>query len=212
MKVIKNELFVVLVVFFLIGCDEKKTESKITEKNKQKTEAHLNNNFLVDKDNYRDNKRVFEFLGESYNSFKKTVVVDDVFYTAAILPKDYYITKNLDKKDSLYYYRNKLKKEEVVQIDFQHIDRKDLFKDKSIDYETYIKYISSKIKNDFYVITKKGDTVKPKGVFFERNYTLAPYKRVLVYFSFPNEIKKEMKFVYNDKLFEKGLIKFLLKK
>lgn len=201
-----------LVVFFLIGCDEKKTESKITEKNKQKTEAHLNNNFLVDKDNYRDNKRVFEFLGESYNSFKKTVVVDDVFYTAAILPKDYYITKNLDKKDSLYYYRNKLKKEEVVQIDFQHIDRKDLFKDKSIDYETYIKYISSKIKNDFYVITKKGDTVKPKGVFFERNYTLAPYKRVLVYFSFPNEIKKEMKFVYNDKLFEKGLIKFLLKK
>ena len=99
MKVIKNELFIVFVMLFFIGCDEKKTENKITEKNKQKTEAHLNSNFLVDKDNYRDNKRVFEFLGESYNSFKKTVVVDDVFYTATILPKDYFITKNLDKKD-----------------------------------------------------------------------------------------------------------------
>ncbi|GFD91570.1 hypothetical protein KUL156_57980 [Alteromonas sp. KUL156] len=211
MKVIKEELFRLLIVCFLIGCNVKKTENKVIEKNKQKDELHLRKD-LLDKDNYKENTRIFEFLGKSYNSFKKTIVIDDVFYTAAILPKDYYITKNLDKKDSLDYYRNKLKKEEVVQIDFQHVDKKDLFKGKSIDYGTYIKYMSSKIKNDFYVITNKGDTIKPKGVFFERNYTLAPYKRVLVYFSFPNEIKKEMKFVYNDKLFEKGFIKFLLKK
>ncbi|WP_428741577.1 hypothetical protein [Tenacibaculum sp.] len=216
MKGIKKKLVTILGISLFVGCNIKKEERKsvkneITNNSNEKISRGLSND-LVNETNFKDNVKFFEFNNQDYKGFKKTILIEDVFYTAAILPKDYYILKNLDQKDSLDLYREKLKKEEVIQLDFQQIEGEDLFKKKNFDYEKCVKYLSFNIKRDFYAITSKGDTIKPKGVFFERNYTLAPYKRVLIFFSFPYEINTEVKLVYNDKLFEKGILKFLLKK
>ncbi|MCD9583742.1 hypothetical protein R5N98_03805 [Tenacibaculum maritimum] len=163
-------------------------------------------------DNFKDVEKKFNFFGESYSTNKKTTLMNDIFYTAAILPKEYYIKKYLEKKDSLSIYKEKLKNEEIIQFDFQSIDKKDLFlRDKKGVYEEYIKYFSFRIKNDFYAVTSERDTIKPVGVFFERTYKLTPFKRLLIYFKFPKEVN-ELKLVYHDKVFGNEFFKFKLEK
>jgi hypothetical protein len=212
MKGIREYKILVFVIglFFIVSCDTSKTKKN---KDSFKTKNIVNaNKSTLNINNFKDNVKTFSVFDETYNSFKKTILIKDIFYTATILPKDYFIINNLKQKDSLNFYKEKLKREEVFQFDFQHINDKDLLKTKATNYEEYVKYLSSSIKKDFYALTSKGDTIKPKGVFFERSFTLTPYKRVLVYFNFPNEIEREIKLVYRDELFQNGILKFLLKK
>ncbi|WBX75078.1 hypothetical protein PG911_10455 [Tenacibaculum ovolyticum] len=209
MKVIKKSVCFLFILTVFICCKEQILKK---DKLKKTTISNIKNFKIVDENNYKDIIANFSIFDNNYTSFKKTTLINKIFYTATFLPKDYYILKNLKTIDSLDYYRVRIKNEEVVQFDLQDIDGKDLLKDKTLNYEDYIKYLSFNIKNDFYAISKKGDTIKANGVFFERNYSLAPYKRLLVYFKFPYEIKEEVKLVYNDKLFKNGIIKFLLNK
>ena len=67
--------------------------------------------------------------------------------------------------------------------------------------------MSFKIQDDFYVVTTKNDTIKCEGVLFERNFKVAPFTKVLLFFSgiAPED---KIQLVYQDKLFKKGTIKF----
>jgi hypothetical protein len=60
------------------------------------------------------------------------------------------------------------------------------------------------------VVTAKKDTIPCSGVTFERNYKIAPYQKVLLFFSGidPND---KIQLVYNDYLFRKGTLKFKFK-
>lgn len=163
---------------------------------------------VYNKDNFKDTKKIFSFFGESYLGNKKTLLINDIFYTAAFLPKDYYIKKYLKEKDSIDFYREKLKNEQVIQFDFQSLDKKDLLEQRSNgNYKAYVEYLSFKIKNDFYAITNKGDTIPATGVLFERTFKLSPYKRILLYFDIPEDEKK-VKLLYYDNLFGNQIIKF----
>jgi hypothetical protein len=63
------------------------------------------------------------------------------------------------------------------------------------------------IEKDFTVVTSSNDTIPCSGVNFERNFKIAPFKRVLLYFNNinPNE---NLKLIYQDHLFGNGIIKF----
>ena len=65
------------------------------------------------------------------------------------------------------------------------------------------------IKKDFTVFTSSNDTMSCAGVHFERNFKVAPFKRVLLYF---NDIDPEdnINLIYKDELFGKGVLKFNL--
>jgi hypothetical protein len=117
--------------------------------------------------------------------------------------------ENLQHVDSLY---EENKRERVIEFVFQQDEEKDLLsKDfTGMDYTAAVKYMSFGLNNDFYVVTSKKDTIPCSGVNFERNYKIAPFQKVLLFFSGidPND---KIQLIYNDYLFRKGTLKFKFK-
>lgn len=140
--------------------------------------------------------------------------VDDVIFTATEVPIQYYLLKDKGNEDlflvdSLYEAN---KTERVLEFTFHHDEEKDLLsKDfTGLSFEDTVKYMSFGLEKDFTVVTSKGDTIPCNGVTYERNYKIAPYQKVLLFFS---GIKPEEKIqlIYKDYLFRKGTLKFQFK-
>lgn len=133
-----------------------------------------------------------------------------ISYKATEVPLAYYLLKNASGEniDSLLRAR---KEERVIEFDFSQLDRKDLL-DKRFthrDYKESVSYMAFTIKKDFSIITINNDTINCSGVLFERNYKLAPFKRLLLYFD-GVPVDSGIKLLYDDQLFGNGLMKFNL--
>jgi hypothetical protein len=185
-----SKLFCFLFVLLLFSCRKEKTED------------------LEIKDRYFNLEKI------GWKSRSYTQVVDDIGFTATEVPIQYYLLKNqgiedLHHVDSLY---EENKKERVIEFVFQLDEEKDLLgKDYTgMDYTTAVKYMSFVLDKDFYVVNSKKDTILCSGVNFERNYKIAPFQKVLLFFSGidPND---KIQLIYNDFLFRKGTLKFKFK-
>lgn len=174
--------------------------------------------FSCQKKKERDDSKIREryYLLEKtgWKSKMHTHKIDDIGFTAIEVPILYYLLKNegqenLFKTDSLYEQN---KKERVIEFVFEQEEEKDLLDEKftGISYEDGLKYLSFSIDKDFYVVTSKKDTIHCSGVSYERNYKIAPYQKVMLFFSGidPND---KIQLVYNDRLFKKGMVKFKFK-
>lgn len=159
-------------------------------------------------------ERLFNLANAGWKSKVISHHISNINYRATQVPIQYYILKNADDKspiavDSIY---ESLRKERIIEFEFQHDSKDDLLKNKFTNrgYTEAVKYMAFKIVNDFSVITSSGDTVKCAGVTFERNFKLAPFKRVLLNFgNIPAD--DNIKLIYDDKLFGNGLFKFNFK-
>jgi len=192
MKVYNTLVFVFLLVF-LVSCN------KEPKNNQQDSEI-------------RDRYFNLEKIGWKSRSY--TQVVDNIGFTATEVPIQYYLLKdqgieNLKKVDSLYEAN---KRERVIEFTFGQDEEKDLLAEDftGMDYTAAVKYMSFGLDKDFYVVTSKKDTIHCSGVNFERNYKIAPFQKVLLFFSGidPND---KIQLIYNDYLFRKGTLKFKFK-
>ncbi len=190
MKVIKQIGLLVFVFGLIVSC--KKDKPKLTDE-------------MSIKDRYFNLEKV------GWKSKSYTQKVDDIGFTATEVPIQYYLLKdqgieNLEQIDSLYEVN---KRERVYEFVIAQEKEKDLMTEEytGVDYTESLKYLSFAISKDFYVITSKKDTIRCDGTTIDQNYQIAPYKKILLYFSgiAPEE---ELQLIYNDKLFRKGLIKF----
>lgn len=76
-------------------------------------------------------------------------------------------------------------------------------------YDERVKYISFDMQNDFYIV-QKGDTLRPGLYQYERVYEVAPLATIMMAFDKKKlDLAEEFTFVYNDKLFNKGFVKYL---
>ncbi|WP_343696913.1 hypothetical protein [Flavobacterium sp.] len=158
--------------------------------------------------------RYFNLEKIGWKSRVYTQKIEDIGFIATEVPIQYYLLKDLGKEDlktvdSLY---EENKRERVLEFTFQQEEEKDLLsKDfTGMEYTDAVKYMSFGLQNDFYVVTSKNDTIPCSGVTYERSYKIAPYQRVLLFFSGidPNE---KIQLIYNDFLFRKGILKFQFK-
>ena len=188
MKVL-NKLFLLFSLTLLFSC---KKESKTSNDSE-----------------IRD--RYFQLEKRGWKSKTYNQLVDDINFTATEVPIQYYLLKDkgnqeLVQVDSLYEAN---KTERIIEFTFTQDEEKDLLKEEFTDmsYTDGVKYMSFGLDKDFYVVTSKKDTIACSGVTFERNYKIAPYQKVLLFFSGidPNE---KIQLVYNDHLFKKGILKF----
>jgi hypothetical protein len=75
-------------------------------------------------------------------------------------------------------------------------------------YEERIRYMSFEMQNDIFLLQGQ-DTLRPGLYQFERIFEVAPYATVQLAFDNKKfDRKKEFTICYNDRLFEKGFIKF----
>ncbi|MDX6191322.1 hypothetical protein SGQ83_18350 [Flavobacterium sp. Fl-318] len=165
-------------------------------------------------DNSEIRDRYFNLEKIGWKSRVYTQKVEDVGFIATEVPVQYYLLKDLGNEDlktvDSIYEENK--RERVVEFTFQQEEEKDLLDKKftGMDYTAAVKYMSFGLEKDFYVITSKKDTIACSGVTYERSYKIAPYQKVLLFFSGidPNE---KIQLVYTDFLFRKGTLKFQFK-
>jgi hypothetical protein len=149
----------------------------------------------------------------SWSSVSVSKFIGDINYTATEVPLQYYLLKanknNLQSVDSLFHL---YAKERIIEIEFEHTNKDDLLLSDYTkrSYEDAVKYMAFTIEKDFLVVTSTNDTIACVGVNFERNFKLAPFKRVLLYFdNVPPE--DSIKLIYQDHLFGNGIIKFNFK-
>lgn len=137
--------------------------------------------------------------------------VEGIRFAATEVPIQYYLLKDKGNEDlfmidSLYESN---KTERIIEFTFEEKDEKDLLKEEftSMDYKKSVEYLSFTIQKDFSVITSKNDTILCSGVLHERNFKVAPFNKVLLFFSGidPNE---NIQLLYKDNLFRKGTLKF----
>lgn len=155
--------------------------------------------------------KLFQLEDMGWKSKNISQKIDDISFTATEVPIQYYLLKDqgnsdLFNIDSLY---NQNKFERIIEFTFDQEDEKDLLKEDftKLSYEDGVKYMSFKMENDFYVVTSKKDTIKCSGVNYERNFKVAPFQKIMLFFSGINPNDK-IQLVYNDKLFGKGIVKF----
>ncbi|MBN8641160.1 MAG: hypothetical protein J0L86_05040 [Flavobacteriales bacterium] len=171
-----------------------------------------------EKEGFKDDSeirfRYYNLENTGWKSRMHTQHVDNISFTATEVPIQYYLLKDqgntdLIKVDSIYQEN---KKERVIEFTFQEDNEEDLLSEKftQLDYESSVKYMSFTIQNDFVAVTSKKDTVKCSGALFERNFKVAPFNKVMLFFSNidPNE---KIQLVYRDNLFKKGILKFRFK-
>lgn len=153
--------------------------------------------------------KFFTLKQQGWKSKRVNQYINDINYTATEVPLQYYLLRHQDdptKVDSLFEV---YERERILEVEFQHTNEADLllpdYTNKS--YEAAVKYMAFAIEKDFTVVTTSNDTIKCAGVNFERNFKIAPFKRVLLYFNDidPNE---NIKLIYQDHLFGNGIIKF----
>lgn len=132
-------------------------------------------------------------------------------YSAVEVPIQYYLLKdkgsaNLNEIERLY---EENKRERIVEFSFSDDEGKDLLTSgqSKFGFEDSVKHLAFGIQEDFYVVTSASDTVRCAGVSYERTYKIAPYQRVLLFFS-GIDPQEKLRLVYNDRLFGNGTIKF----
>ncbi len=187
-----NKFWVLIIVVLFFSC---KKEAK-----------------SADDSEIRDRYFQLEKIGWKSKSYNQ--LVDDINFTATEVPIQYYLLKdkgkeNLVQVDSLYEAN---KTERIIEFTFTQDEEKDLLKEEftKLSYEEGVKYMSFGMDKDFVVVTSKKDTIACSGVTFERNYKIAPYQKIMLFF--PNIAPNEkIQLIYNDKLFKKGILKFKFK-
>lgn len=158
--------------------------------------------------------QLFQLEKFGWKSKKYSQKVDGINFTATEVPIQYYLLKDQGNQDLFnidsLYQENKT--ERVLEFTFEQEDEDDLLKDKftSLSYEEGVKYMSFSLDKDFYVVTSKNDTIPCSGVNYERNFKVAPFQKVLLFFS-GIDPKEKIQLIYNDKLFKKGILKFQFK-
>ena len=140
--------------------------------------------------------------------------VDDINFTATEVPIQYYLLKDKGNKDlflvdSLYEAN---RTERVLEFTFHQDEEKDLLSENftGMPFADAIKYMSFGLEKDFIVVTTKGDTIHCNGATYERSYKIAPYQKVLLFFS-GIQPEEKIQLIYKDYLFKKGTMKFQFK-
>ncbi|PKP11186.1 MAG: hypothetical protein CVU08_12795 [Bacteroidetes bacterium HGW-Bacteroidetes-3] len=157
--------------------------------------------------------KIFNSQHHNWKSLRVTQFVNDINYTATDVPLQYYLIKDIGEDyqniDSIY---NANVKERIIEVEFQHIDQIDLLLPEytTKTYEEAVKYMAFAIEKDFAIVTSSNDTLKCSGVNFERNFKIAPFKRLLLYFNNINP-NDHIQLIYQDHLFGNGIIKFKFK-
>jgi len=165
------------------------------------------------KSEYEDNFSYYNLKKMGWKSKNHRIKIDNLTFIATEVPILYYISQtygedNLTTIDSVY---KQLKSERIIEFIVenkeQHNDIFDGSYTNRLEYTDAVEYFSASIKQDFFIVTQKKDTIPCNGVLFERTFKLTPYKKILLYFSNINS-DEEIELIYKDHLFNKGEIKY----
>lgn len=193
---VSKKIIIISVFFILLFSCKKETKPKNIE------------------DDSSIRQQLYRLENVGWKSKIHSEAIEGINFSATEVPVQYYLLKDQGNQDLFLidslYQENKT--ERIVEFVFTQEEEEDLLKEKftSLSYEDGVKYLSFSIDKDFYVVTSKNDTIPCSGVNYERNFKIAPFQKIMLFFS-GIDPEEEIQLIYNDKLFGKGTIKFQFK-
>lgn len=204
------------------GCYNKKNNNGIDGKNNLETTPVTGDNdasISENKNNKNQNLTAAEFIkwcADKNNKLNKTKEISEFNYNIMYMPMQTMAYLELRTEQ---YDEAKFQKACEHYMDMTYFNLKielpngsgELLKyqlQSPQQYDNRIKYMSFNMQNDICLV-QKGDTLNPGLYQFERIFEVAPYATVMLAFD-NKKFNKENEFtiVFNDKLFDKGFIKF----
>ena len=153
----------------------------------------------------------FSFAGKQWNAIERIQHRGSIAYRASEVPLQYYLQKHLGVYDSegIDSMCQNLNRERVLVMEFEQDRGVDLLLSDftNRDYDAAVRYMAFDIQDDFKLVTTSKDTIPCSGVLFERNFKVAPFKRLLLHFGNINPDDK-ITLLYKDQLFGQGNIRF----
>lgn len=157
-----------------------------------------------------------KWVGDKQNDLSKSKEISEMKYHLTYVPKE--CMAFLELKDEAYtpeQFNNSLNSYKTMSYFNFRIELKDgkgeLLKYNLTSPQQYterINYVSFGMQKDIFLVQEK-DTLLPGLYHFERIFDVAPFTTVML--AFDNEKfdpEKEFTIVYNDRLFNKGYIKY----
>lgn len=152
------------------------------------------------------------------NGLYKEKQIDEIIYSVQYKTPDYMACISADNKDSIKPAARPENNTETIHfVDFKMTlenHEGEFLKHKlssPAQYDSRVKYMAFGIEKDIFLV-EGGDTIPCSICHFERAYDVAPEATVLLGFVSKQKYLKEKEFVFHDKLFGKGIIKFTFSK
>lgn len=156
-------------------------------------------------------ERYFNLEKVGWKSREYSQQASGIRYTATEVPIQYYLLKNIGKEniDAVDAAYGENSSERIIEFTFDAALQDDILLEKytGMNAGDSQKYMAFGLDKDFYAVTSKNDTIRCEGVSYERSYQLAPYERVLLFFTGIDPDEK-IQLVYEDHLFKNGTLKF----
>lgn len=185
--------------------------------------SKFNNGYLGNKSNLKvfSQKEYVLWMQDPKNGFCKTKETEDIIYTCQYRSYDYIICLE-NKGNPVSVSARKERIEELKGMDYFEFtirlvsETGELLKhnlSSTADYSSRVQYFAFDMQRDIQI--KHGDEeLQPCELFhFERTYDVAPYARFLLGFKKPEKSKcQDVLVAYNDRIFNKGSIKFTFSK
>ena len=191
----------IFLCLFILSCRE-------DSKNNQHAD-NLITQPVLDKQDYMD------WCKKKGGSLKKTKELEDITFSLNYKPAELIacieevtdkakpddLEKNIDELDGLDYYDFK------IQITSGMGELLKYQVASSSDYDNRVTYCAFGIEKDIKMV-EGNDTISCALFHFERAYDVVPYATFLVAFPKSKTPFAERTFIYEDKIFNKGIIKF----
>ncbi len=172
------------------------------------------------KDNYISPYEYVEWVKNPEHNLNRTKEINEFTFTLLNKPLDYIISIDQRKESITGSEYTKLKNEfgDLMYFDFTIEAAKaptELLKYKvsgEAEYQRRVTYFSYEMQKDFSLIDDL-DTLPCILFHYERTYDIVPYGKVLLGFNpLKNISGKTFEFMYHDKVFNNGYIKFTIRK
>lgn len=193
------------LIFSLTACASP-TNKKSTQVNTVQAVVNTTQSIRTESDD-----RTFTSVGKAWKSERQSKKINQLNFSATIVPTEYYIKKSgeISNSEEIEAELIALEGEKIIEFEIAHdVEREPLnFALLNPELTKPIEYLASTIQDDFSVVTLSGDTINCSGALFERNFKLASFKRVLLFFNGIPE-QESIDLFYNDQLFQHGEIQF----
>ncbi|HEX8517248.1 MAG TPA: hypothetical protein VF868_13710 [Bacteroidia bacterium] len=202
-----NRVLLFIVIVCMISCDTKESAVSYT---------HDSSAELVNKSEVMSLGDFVSWVGDSDNKLVKNKELNEVNYILAFMPAE--ALAHIELKDEPYsgqqfdqalknysgmsYFNLRIERPkdsgEILKLDLQN----------SAQYTDRLNYMAFAMQHDLTLVQGK-DTLHPGLYHFERIFELSSYVTVMLAFDNSKFQKdKEFTIIYNDRLFNKGYIKY----
>jgi hypothetical protein len=206
-----NRYLILFITFAIIlsGCSDPKGYAD-GENDPAEHEAQENRNTNLPLDQF------VKWVADKENKLIKDKAITDINYQLAYMPQELLAYTELKNEDFSKERFEEVKKNYAGMTYFKfRIEIKngsgELLKynlQSAQQYNERISYMSFKMQKDIFLV-QANDTIYPDLFHFERIFDVAPYATVM--FAFDDAKFKsgdEFTIIYNDRLFDKGIIKY----